>query len=647
MELSNRYGASLSSAQFSFFYMPQSFLIMFTLISKKIVKFLSYFLPEHYVRNITIFLVTLPRDMRTIFTTLQILFDTYYYKIRNRTALTEFQKIVKKYPDKGCILYNDTVWTLKDIDTNSNKIAQVFFNYGYRKGDVIALLMTNRPEYVCIWLGLGKLGVVSALINTNLRSSSLIHCINTAKSKAIVYSEDFTQVILEARPSLGSNIRYFQLGGQTIEGITKLDNSLKAAPDHAPAIPYKIDYKDHLMYIYTSGTTGFPKAAIMPHSRFLFMSASLRHLLGLTKQDIVYNPLPLYHTAGGLLGISAGITLGATVVIRTKFSASSYIPECIKYNCTVGQYIGEICRYLLAVPPHPTDVQHKLRVIVGNGLRPAIWAKFVERFNVPNVMEVYGSTEGNLQFANLDNTIGAVGSIPRFLPGSHYIGSIIKVDMTTMEPIRNENGFCVQCGVDEPGMFIGIIPWKNSVKEVFGYLDKSESNKKFIYNVFKKGDRAFVSGDILVMDEFGYLYFKDRTGDTFRWKGENVSTSEVEAVVSSVIGLRDCIVYGVQVGDMEGRAGMAAIVDPKGQLDLNELAHSLDTALPKYAHPIFIRILPEIELTGTFKLKKGHFQEEGFNLDVVKDPLYFRKCESYIKLTKKLYDDICCGAIHI
>lgn len=313
----------------------------------------------------------------------------------------------------------------------------------------------------------------------------------------------------------------------------------------------------------------------------------------------------------------------------------------------MAQYIGEMCRYVLAVPPKPTDTQHSVRLIFGNGLRPQIWSEFVERFNIGKVVEFYGATEGNANIGNNDNTIGAIGFISRIIPAIYPI-SIIKVDPVSGEPIRDARGLCLPCKPNEPGVFIGKIIPNNPSRAFLGYVDKEASKKKVVEDVFRKGDMAFISGDILVADELGYLYFKDRTGDTFRWKGENVSTSEVEAVVSNLINYKDAVVYGVEVRGQEGRAGMAAIFDPDSEVELNVLAEGVRKALPSYARPIFIRVLRKLEMTGTYKLKKVDLQKEGFNPSKINDVMYYLDSTgTYAQLTNEIYDQINNGNIRV
>lgn len=300
-----------------------------------------------------------------------------------------------------------------------------------------------------------------------------------------------------------------------------------------------------------------------------------------------------------------------------------------------------MCRYCLSTPGQQTDTSHNLRMVFGNGLRPQIWPQFVKRFNIPQVCEFYGATEGNANIVNVDNVVGAIGFVSRIIPAVYPI-SIIKADQDTGEPIRGPNGLCQLCKPNEPGVFVGKIIPNNPSRAFLGYVDKTASSKKIVRDVFKKGDSAFLSGDILTADECGNLFFVDRTGDTFRWKGENCSTSEIEAQVSNEAGYRDSVVYGVEIVNVEGRAGMVAISDPEKTLNLKELGQNLRKALPTYARPQFLRILEKIDMTGTCKLKKVDLQKEGFDPNVVSDKLYFlnAKTNEYEPLTVEVYEKI-------
>ncbi|XP_065226308.1 long-chain fatty acid transport protein 4-like isoform X1 [Planococcus citri] len=609
-----------------------------------------------YRRPIYIILKTLPRDLSLFFRVFNTAVACLKYIVTGETIISLFKKTASTNPDKVIVHFQDTAWTVKELDLYSNKVARIFQKKGYKKGDVVALMSLNRPQYIGIWLGLGKIGVVTALINTNLRSHSLAHCVNVAKCKAFVFGYEFAKDVKEIVEALDPKTEYMAYGEGTFTGAGDsflrncgdMEQLLSSVSDDAVEPETPIGPKDKLLYIYTSGTTGLPKAAIMVHDKLVMIVAGFKYLLKLRSNDIIYDPLPLYHTAGGLLGTLPALVYGLTVVIKVKFSASKYFTDCVKYKCTIGQYIGEICRYLLAVPPSQNDVNHSLRMVIGNGMRPDVWREFVHRFRIPTVLELYGSTEGNANIMNFDNTIGAVGFLPRILPAWVYPIALIKYDETNGEPLRNENGFCIRCNAGESGMCIGMISKRIPLKDFQGYVDQKETNKKIIKNVFKRGDSAFLSGDILYMDEFGYLYFKDRTGDTFRWKGENVSTGEVEMVIQKLIGFKDCTVYGVQVGDLEGKAGMVAIVDPKYEIDLDNLADGIDKNLPVYARPLFLRILPQLELTGTYKVKKTDLKNETFDPSKTNDRLYFKhSVKGFLPITESLYSDIVTGAVKV
>lgn len=339
------------------------------------------------------------------------------------------------------------------------------------------------------------------------------------------------------------------------------------------------------------------------------------------------------------MNVGQALLFGSTIVIRKKFSASSFFLDCAKYKCTIAQYIGEMCRYVLATPESTQDKCHQVRTIFGNGLRPQIWKQFVDRFNIPRVCEFYGATEGNANIVNITNTVGSIGFISRIIPAVYPI-SIIKADPATGDPIRGRNGLCQLCQPDEAGVFIGKILPGNPSRAFLGYVDKKASDKKVVHDVFKKGDMAFLSGDIVKADARGNLFFMDRTGDTFRWKGENVSTSEVEAQVSNLAGYRDCVGDGVEIPNSEGRAGMAAILDPDRKVDLKQLWTGLKSAMPAYARPLFVRILDKVDMTGTYKLRKVELQQDGFNPNVTSDSVYYMTPKGYELLTAEVYQRI-------
>lgn len=586
---------------------------------------------------------TLPRDMLAFFRFLQMNIILWWWEKRDYTVAKVFSKYAATHPNKIAYIFEDKEWTYEQLEHYSNRVGRYFRTRPFSHFDSVALFMENRPEYIATWLGLSKAGFVAALINTNLRRDVLLHSINVAGCKAIIFGSEFKDAIRDIKDKI-PDIELYQWSElpdtPILEGATDINKEINRI-DSGPLI-VQIDHtnpRDKLIYIYTSGTTGMPKAAVISNLRYMFITCGASSMLNLQSDDRIYDPLPLYHTAGGILGAGQALMRGITVVLRRKFSASKYWSECVHYECTVAQYIGEMCRFLLTVPPSEYDTRHKVRLMYGNGLRPQIWESFVKRFGVKQIGELYGATEGNSNLVNIDNKIGAVGFIPRYASNLYPVG-LLKIDEETGKLLRGPDGLCILCKPGEPGIFVGKIDPKKAMNDFSGYADKKASEQKIIRDVFKKGDRVFNSGDILVMDELGYFYFKDRTGDTFRWRGENVATSEVEAVVSNVINLKDATVFGVEVPGNEGKAGMVAIYDPENSVDLKGLAGELNRVLPNYAIPRFIRIMSELPMTGTFKLKKKDLQQDAFDIKKVKDPIYFLKKDTYVRMTDEHYKNI-------
>lgn len=397
-----------------------------------------------------------------------------------------FETIVERHPNKTALIMDEHRMTFMDVEKLSNQIAAYFKRQGFKRGDTIALVMENKPEYACFWLGLSKVGVITALVNNNLRKEVLIHSIKAASSKAIIFGIELNSAVEEILQD--ENIKdlalYHHIGktqepdpNENYLGTYLNPNIAKEATEPLLEDMAVSCVKDKMVYIYTSGTTGMPKAAVITNSRYMFMVMGCNVMLQLNSDDVIYNALPLYHTAGGMLGVGNVLLRGCTMAMRKKFSASQFWTDCIKYECTVAQYIGEICRYLLSVPAKPQDTQHRIRLMFGNGLRPQIWKQFVSRFNVPNIGEVYGSTEGNsnlgkrgirlitiqnrmliicnfyIIFAtsagtwmlsvNIDNMVGAVGFVPIWAHKLYPV-TLVRCDETTGEPIRGSNGRCIR-----------------------------------------------------------------------------------------------------------------------------------------------------------------------------------------------------------
>ncbi|XP_022226087.2 long-chain fatty acid transport protein 1 isoform X3 [Drosophila obscura] len=596
--------------------------------------------------------VTGPRDTVAVIAYIRVLMFVKRQQRKNLNIGDIFEASVARHPDKLAIVSESQQWTFRQLNEHSNRVANVFHSHGYKKGDVVGLLLENRAEFVATWLGLSKIGVITPLINTNLRGASLQHSITVGQCTALIYGASFRAAVMDIAKDLPAHVGLYQFNDEgsqahaTDEGLSQglaqqLNGLLDtAAKDKVAAGATRADHHDKLVYIYTSGTTGLPKAAVITHSRYFFIAAGIHYALGFRDQDVFYTPLPLYHTAGGVMSMGQALLFGSTVVIRKKFSASGYFADCARFQCTIGQYIGEMARYILSTPAAAHDRKHQVRMVFGNGLRPQIWPHFVERFGIQRVGEFYGATEGNANIMNNDSTVGAIGFVSRILPQVYPI-SIIRADPHTGEPLRNKKGLCERCEPNETGVFIGKIVKGNPCREFLGYVDTKASSKKVVHDVFSKGDMAFISGDLLVSDERGYLYFKDRTGDTFRWKGENVSTSEVEAQLSNLTGYKDVIVYGVSIPNTEGRAGMAAIYDPTREVKVEVLGQELTKALPSYARPQFLRFLRKIDLTGTFKLRKVELQQQGFDPAAIEDELFYAGSDGvYAPLTQSVYERI-------
>ncbi|XP_076351947.1 long-chain fatty acid transport protein 4-like isoform X1 [Tachypleus tridentatus] len=604
-------------------------------------------------RFLQVFYNTFSRDVKAIFMVLKVKHYLSVIQGGNQSVPDLFRLQVQKNPNKVCFYYGDQKWTFKEMEEFSNRVANCFQKFGYTSGDEVALFMESRPEFVGIWLGLAKIGVVTAFINTNLRMHSLLHSLSINKCNAIICGSDCLEAIKDVAPLLAAKkneVTIFYFGDNLNNNfpVKSLNDLLLSACSLPPDVNCKLNFHDRLLYIYTSGTSGLPKAAIVKNSRFLWITIGYHWTLGMKDDDIIYNCLPLYHTAGGILVIGQALIFGNSVVIRSKFSASKFWEDCVKYNCTVAQYIGEICRYLLAQPERPIDKQHKIRVMAGNGLRIHIWEKFKTRFNLERIYEYFGSTEGTASLINIDGKVGSVGFISQIF-GTFYPVILVRVDPDTAEPLRDKDGLCITCKPGEPGQVVGRVYSNDPIRQFDGYVDQSETKKKIIKDILKKGDAGYLTGDIVVMDEYGYVYFKDRTGDTYRWKGENVSTTEVESVISKILGQTDCVVYGVQIPGTEGRAGMAALPDPERKIDMKELLSELERQLPSYAVPYFIRLVDRIEVTGTYKLRKIDLQKEGFDIHRIPDFIYYwdKKVKCYLPMDENTYQLIQSGSLRL
>ncbi|MHB8283778.1 MAG: AMP-binding protein, partial [Caulobacteraceae bacterium] len=377
------------------------------------------------------------------------------------------------------------------------------------------------------------------------------------------------------------------------------------------------------LYIYTSGTTGLPKAARVSHRRVLTWCGWFSGLMDAGPEDRLYNCLPMYHSVGGVVGVGAALVAGGSVVVREKFSASQFWPDVVRWDCTLFQYIGELCRYLLTAPTHPDERRHRLRLACGNGLRAEVWTAFQARFDVPRILEFYAATEGTFSLYNVEGKAGAVGRVPPFL-AHRFPAAIVRFDPETGLPARDAQGRCLPCAPGEAGEAIGLIAGEGQAAgaRFEGYTNAEESRRKVLRDVLTPGDAWFRTGDLMRKDEAGYFYFVDRVGDSFRWKGENVSAAEVAETLSTCTGVQGAAVYGVEIPGCEGRAGMAAL-KTTSDFDLAVLRRELAVRLPAYARPVFLRLVPALDTTETFKLKTQALSQAGYDPAVIADALVF------------------------
>ncbi|XP_022069109.2 long-chain fatty acid transport protein 6 [Acanthochromis polyacanthus] len=563
------------------------------------------------------------------------------------TVLDRFIQQAQRIPNKPFVIYNGNVHTYRDIEQRSNRLANVFLEKVHlRKGDCVALLMSNEPDFLCVWFGLAKIGCSVAFLNTNIKSKSLIHCFNCCGAKTLIVGSDLAECLDGTLTSLlEDNIQVWTMKSQSEHThMHTLLDKLDAASDQLvpAALHVTTSLKSPTLYIFTSGTTGLPKAAVITHLQSLKAAAGL-WAFGATEDDVVYIPLPLYHSAASLIGIGGTIHLGATCILKKKFSASQFWNDCRTHNVTIFQYIGELCRYLCNQPKTEVDKVHKVRMGVGNGLRQDVWREFQSRFGNIKMCEVYGSTEGNLCFMNHIGKIGTVGR-SNFFYRLLFKYDLVKYDMVKDEPVRNQYGFCQPVQKGETGLLLSRV---SVLSPFFGYAgSKQLTEKKLMRNVFVKGDTYFNTGDLMAEDQGGFICFRDRVGDTFRWKGENVATTEVTEILGLVDFIQEVNVYGVEIPGHEGRAGMAAVIIRPGLMfDGKKLFEHAMKDLPAYARPLFIRLQEVMEMTSTFKQQKFQLVQSGFNPSKISDPLFVLDYQqrSYIPLTDLIYQSIITG----
>jgi fatty-acyl-CoA synthase len=547
----------------------------------------------------------------------------------NRLFADVVEDWASRAPDRACLISETEAFSYLTLAERINRYARWALSAGIEAGDTVCLVMPSRPDYIAAWLGITKVGGVVALINTKLVGLSLSHCINVADADHVILASDLAGVFETALPHLKRAPKIWIHGGNSNEAgidavLEKMDGSPLSSIERRG-----VTINDRALLIYTSGTTGLPKAASVSHRRILNWGGWFAGLTGASPEDRLYDCLPVYHSVGGIVAPCSMLTAGASVVLSDKFSAGRFWQDIVRWDCTLFQYIGELCRYLLKAPNSEFESKHRLRLACGNGLRGDVWEAFQARFAIPQILEFYAATEGNFSLYNVEGRPGAIGRIPPLL-AHRFPAAIIRLDMDAGIPVRNQDGLCIPCARGEAGEAIGRIGIADDGGGRFeGYTDAGETEKKILRNVLAPGDAWFRTGDLMKIDDGGYFHFVDRVGDTFRWKGENVATSEVNEAILDCPDVVDATTYGVAIPGADGRAGMAAIV-VDDRFDLTGFWDHISRRLPAYACPVAIRICAALDTTETFKQKKQELMREGFDPALVTDPLFFRDEKSGI-----------------
>lgn len=565
-------------------------------------------------------------------------------KAQSIGSLVEQQ--ARQRPNQLAIRYQDSAYTYAEFNQAANRVAHYLEGRGVGGGDVVAVMMENRPEVLIAVAGIVKLGAIASMINTSQRDHVLIHSLTLVKPRFTIVGSELREAIDSVSEELGqafADSRLFQRDDNEDEcpaGYVDLDAELRQQPTTNPPSTDDVLLGQPAYYIFTSGTTGLPKASVMSHLRWTRACYSMGQAAMATRDnDVFYCALPLYHNNALTLAWSAALGGGATMALARKFSASRFWDDIRRFDATMFCYIGELCRYLLAQPERDNDRQHHVRLCVGNGLRPEIWDEFKSRFGIERINEFYGASEGNLIFTNAFNVDRTAG----FCPMSF---AVVKYDIDADEPVRDNNGHMLRVNKGESGLLL------TEVTERFGfegYTDPKASEKKLFRDVFAPGDCWFNTGDLVRDQGFKHIQFVDRLGDTFRWKGENVATTEVEAAVNRWPQVDQAVVYGVEVPNTDGRAGMAAITPtcPVDEFDFAGFANHVAGSLPAYARPLFLRLREAQEVTGTFKHRKVELKQEGFDPNACGEPLYLLNGAEYVTLSDKEFSAIHAGELRL
>lgn len=529
-------------------------------------------------------------------------------------------------PEHVAIRYQSQQLTYKELNERVNRVAHYLMSQGIRSGDTVGVMLENRPETLVAVLATVKLGAIASMINTSQRGEVLEHSIKLVSPQLMIIGEEMLDNIATVEHALPMALKaqlYFvrDCGQRECPAhYQDLGQVVSNMPVRNPTTTREVRMHQPCYYIFTSGTTGLPKASVMSHYRwFKSMAGMGLASMKLKKSDVLYVSLPLYHNNALTVSLAAVLGAGACIAISRKFSVSRFWDEIREYGATGFCYIGELCRYLLNSPEKDSDRDHNIRVIVGNGLRPDIWMEFKQRFGIHHINEFYGASECNLVFTNALNLDMTAGICPLSY-------NIVQYDIETDEPVRNSKGFMQEVKKGGTGLLITEV---NDKQPFEGYTDEEASSKKLFRDVFKQGDCWFNTGDLVINQGFKHVAFADRLGDTFRWKGENVATTEIESILMELPEFEHAVVYGVEVPHTDGRAGMASVTLKAGaQPDWGMVTRHLREKLPAYSIPLFIRLREQEEVTGTFKYRKVELKDEAYHLAKVSEPVMVLKPQS-------------------
>ncbi|KAL6721840.1 hypothetical protein ACLMJK_000945 [Lecanora helva] len=514
------------------------------------------------------------------------------------SCLYIFEEAVSKYPDVEAIWSREGNYTFKEVHDRACQYAAYFLGGGVRPGHTVALCLQNSPEFIFAWLGLWVIGCAPAMINFNLSGEALIHCLKVSGANLLLVDPE-----PKIRDRVEAEKRRIEkdLGLTIVELNADLKSSIAAKPAQRPDDSYRSGLAGSFpaAIFYTSGTTGLPKGATFSTSR-MHMAGCSRATVAAQKKgpggDRWYICMPMYHGTGGIHTMTS-LMAGVSVAIGKGFSVRNFWRDVHDSQATFFIYVGETARYLLAAPPSPFERDHKIRCMWGNGLRPDVWNRFRERFNVPEVAEFFNSSEGMLSLFIWNRgeytaaCVGHHGAIMRYALKDYFVP--VEIDHDTNDIVRDpKTGFAKRNPYTKGGE---IIVRLTSTEDFPGYWNNPEATKKkFVRDVFEKGDLFYRSGDALRRSDDGRWFFLDRLGDTYRWKSENVSTAEVSEILGRYPGILEANVYGVQVPGHEGRAGCVALTmspELRGKFDWNAFTKAAREQMPPYAVPVFVRIL--------------------------------------------------------